>query len=207
VGSVFYDLRTMHPLRSLPTPRILLVCCLAAIGVGSTPSLAQTAVTTEAATAAERRERRWPNAGEMRERMSAALREQFQVEDDEEWRLIYERIERVWVLGGAAGAGGPMGAAMAFRAARAAGGGGEAADQARPGGGRGGLAGPASPETESLVTALYANAPEAELRSRLERLRAARKANEVKLVAAQDELRSVLNLRQEAIAVVAGLLP
>jgi hypothetical protein len=73
----------------------------------------------------------------MRERMSAALRDQFQVEDDEEWRLIYERIERVSELRRSAGAGGPRGGAMAFRAARAAGGGGEAADQADHSNGQG----------------------------------------------------------------------
>ena len=196
----------MNPLRSLLAPHFLLAGCLAGIGLGSTASLAQAPVATEAAVA-ERRERRWPNAGEMRERMSTALREQFQVADDEEWRLIYERIERVAELRRSTGAGGPMGAAMAFRAARAAGGSGENPDAAVTGGGRAAFAGRASPETESLVTALYANAPEEELRARLERLRAARKANEVKLVSAQDELRSVLNLRQEAIAVVAGLLP
>jgi hypothetical protein len=69
------------------------------------------------------------------------------------------------------------------------------------------MAGLSSPETESLAAALLANAPEAEIRSRLERLRTARRANEVKLAAAQEELLSVLNLRQEAIAVTIGLLP
>jgi hypothetical protein len=141
----------------------------------------------------------------MRERMSAALREQFQVEDDEEWRLIFERVERVSELRRAAGAGGPMGGAMAFRTARAAGAGGD--DSPGAGGRRGPMAGLSSPETESLAAALLANAPEAEIRSRLERLRTARRANEVKLAAAQEELLSVLNLRQEAIAVTIGLLP
>lgn len=185
-------------------PRRSTLLFLVGATVALTPALAQSPATTETAPAGERRERRWPNAGEIRERMSAALREQFQVEDDEEWKLIYERIERVAELRRSTGAGGPMGAAMAFRAAR---GGGTSGDAPATGGGRGGLAGLAGPETESLVTALRANAPEAEIRSRLERLRAARKANEVKLATAQEELRSVLNLRQEAIAVTIGLLP
>lgn len=187
-------------------PRRLIVILLLGATLSPTSALAQTPASTEAAPSGERRERRWPNAGEIRERMSTALREQFQVEDDEEWKLIYERIERVAELRRSTGAGGPMGAAMAFRAARGGGGGG-GGDTPGGGGGRGGLAGLAGPETESLVTALRANAPEAEIRSRLERLRTARKANEVKLAAAQDELRSVLNLRQEAIAVAIGLLP
>lgn len=200
----------MSPPRSSFRPRVLVLLSFAGVALGVSPSVAQTTVTTEAAPTGEqreRRERRWPAPGEIRERMSAALREQFQVEDDEEWRLIFERIERVSELRRATGAGGPMGAAMAFRAARGAAGAGEATGNAGPGGGRGAFAGMMSPETESLVTALQANAPETELRSRLERLRATRKANEGKLAAAQEELRSVLNLRQEAIAVVAGLLP
>lgn len=183
-------------------PRRPIVILLLGATLSLTSALAQTPASTEAAPSGERRERRWPNAGEIRERMSTALREQFQVEDDEEWKLIYERLERVAELRRSTGAGGPMGAAMAFRAARGGGG-----DTPGAGGGRGGLAGLAGPETESLVTALRANAPEAEIRSRLEQLRTARKANEVKLAAAQDELRSVLNLRQEAIAVTIGLLP
>jgi hypothetical protein len=178
---------------------------LAAAALSGTTARAQTPAATESAPGGERRERRWPNAAEMRERMSAALREQFQVEDDEEWRLIFERVERVSELRRAAGAGGPMGGAMAFRTARAAGAGGD--DSPGAGGRRGPMAGLSSPETESLAAALLANAPEAEIRSRLERLRTARRANEVKLAAAQEELLSVLNLRQEAIAVTIGLLP
>jgi hypothetical protein len=45
-----------------------------------------------------------------------------------------------------------------------------------------------------------------ELKARLAALRDARKAAEAKLAAAQDDLRQVLTVRQEAIAVVNGLL-
>jgi hypothetical protein len=43
--------------------------------------------------------------------------------------------------------------------------------------------------------------------SRLDRLREVRKQNEAKLTKAQEDLRAVLSLRQEAIAVMFGLLP
>ena len=49
--------------------------------------------------------------------------------------------------------------------------------------------------------------PEAEIKSRLDRVREARKQNEAKLSKAQEDLRAVLSIRQEAVAVVFGLLP
>jgi hypothetical protein len=44
------------------------------------------------------------------------------------------------------------------------------------------------------------------LKSRLAALRGARKEAEAKLAAAQDELKQILSVRQEAIAVLNGLL-
>jgi hypothetical protein len=134
------------------------------------------------------------NPEEMQQRMSAMLREQFDVSDDAEWKLISDRITVVTDLrrntmgggGGFAGMrGGPAGA---------------------QGGGRGGRGG-ASPEQDALRQAITDKLPEAEIKSRLERLREVRKANEEKLTKAQEELRAVLSLRQEAVAVMAGLLP
>jgi chaperonin cofactor prefoldin len=49
--------------------------------------------------------------------------------------------------------------------------------------------------------------PDAEIKSRLTRLRDSRKTNEEKLQKVQEELRAVLTVRQEAVAVMAGLLP
>jgi hypothetical protein len=132
---------------------------------------------------------------EMQQRMSTALREQFDVSDDAEWKLISDRITVVTELrrnampmgGGGFGGlrGGPAGA---------------------QGGGRGGRGG-ASPEQDALRQAITDKLPEAEIKSRLERLREVRKANEEKLTKAQDELRAILSVRQEAVAVMAGLLP
>ena len=45
------------------------------------------------------------------------------------------------------------------------------------------------------------------MKSRLERLREVRKQNEAKVAKAQEELRAVLSVRQEAVAVMFGLLP
>ena len=48
---------------------------------------------------------------------------------------------------------------------------------------------------------------DAEIKARLERVRGSRKTNEEKLTKAQEELRALLDVRQEAVAVMLGLLP
>lgn len=57
-----------------------------------------------------------------------------------------------------------------------------------------------------LQKAIDDKAPAADLKAKLAVVRAARKEKEAKLQAAQDELRSALTTRQEAIAVADGLL-
>lgn len=131
------------------------------------------------------------NPADMQARMLTALREQFAVTDDAEWNLISERVTAVFDLRRSMNAGG-------F-------------------GGRGGFAGggnrpnrpgaTVNPEQDALRAALTDNLPDAEIKARLEHLREVRKQNEAKLGKAQEELRAVLTLRQEAVAVMAGLLP
>jgi tRNA A37 methylthiotransferase MiaB len=58
-----------------------------------------------------------------------------------------------------------------------------------------------------LRAAITDKLPDAEVKSRLERLREVRKQNEAKVAKAQEELRAVLSVRQEAVAVMFGLLP
>ena len=64
----------------------------------------------------------------------------------------------------------------------------------------------ASPEVRAVQEAIDDKVSADELKARLAALRDARKAAEAKLAAAQDDLRQVLTVRQEAIAVVNGLL-
>jgi hypothetical protein len=59
----------------------------------------------------------------------------------------------------------------------------------------------------ALGEAIRDKLPDAEIKSRLDRVREVRKASEAKLAKAQDELRAVLSVRQEAVAVMFGLLP
>jgi hypothetical protein len=58
-----------------------------------------------------------------------------------------------------------------------------------------------------LRAAITEKLPDAEVKSRLDRLREVRKQNEAKVAKAQEELRAVLSVRQEAVAVMFGLLP
>jgi hypothetical protein len=128
--------------------------------------------------------------------MQERLREQFGVTDDAEWTLISERLTKLSEIrrsaGGGMGRGGPGGP-----------GGGSGGPSSR--GGRGGPSG--NPEQDSLRAAIMDKLPDAEVKSRLERLREVRKQNEAKVAKAQEELRAVLSVRQEAVAVMFGLLP
>jgi len=114
--------------------------------------------------------------------------------------------------GGPGGPGGPGGN------------GGGPGDQPPPGGNNGSNAGPpqggpgaggfgpggpdrqASPELDALNKAIQAKADTAELKAKLAQVREARKKKEADLVQAQEDLRQILSVRQEAIAVTLGLL-
>jgi hypothetical protein len=126
------------------------------------------------------------NPEDMQKRMMSALREQFGVTDDEEWKLISDRIAKVSEI--------RRNTTSGFGGLR--------------GGNRPNRQGPTgNPEQDALRQAVADKLPDAEIKARLERLREARKANEEKLGKAQEELRAVLSVRQEAVAVMTGLLP
>ena len=133
---------------------------------------------------------------EMQARLTAMQREQYGVTDDAEWQLISDRIAAVTELRRATLASAVGGMRGAFGGGGGPGGGGR---------GRGGAG--ANPEQTALQQAITDKLPDAEVKSRLERLREVRKANEEKLTKAQEELRALLTVRQEAVAVMSGLLP
>jgi hypothetical protein len=132
---------------------------------------------------------------QMRQRMMDRMREQFGVKDDTEWKLISERIEKV---SDARRETAGRGMGMMF------GGGGRGGGQG--GGGRGGFGGEPIPEQDALQKAVESNAPADEIKTKLAKYREAMKAKEAKLVKAQDELKQVLSVKQEATAVLMGLL-
>jgi hypothetical protein len=76
------------------------------------------------------------------------------------------------------------------------------------GGGQGGGAfgGQANPDADALQQALDSNAPAAQIKTLLDKYRASQKAKQAKLEEAQADLRKVLSQKQEAEAVLLGLL-
>lgn len=71
---------------------------------------------------------------------------------------------------------------------------------------RGGAFGQPSPEAEALQKAIDASAPADQIKAALEKFRAAHKASEAKLLEAQENLRKVLSVKQEAQAALLGLV-
>lgn len=146
------------------------------------------------------------NPEEMRARMLDRIRETMEVKNDDEWKLIAARISTVMDLRRETmGFGGGFG----FRGPRPPGGDNNAPAPGGDTGGRtrgGGFFGTPNPDFEALQKAIEVKAPADEIKAKLARVREARKSAEAKLDKAQDDLRAVLTVRQEAVAVVSGLL-
>lgn len=123
-------------------------------------------------------------------RMLGKLREQLAVTDDAEWDVIAERIAAVSdarrSLGGSStgGRGNSVVPDKDKRTGRSS-----------------------HPEQDALRAAVQENMPDAEIKMRLARVHDVHRQDEARLTKAQEELRSVLSVRQEAVAVMAGLLP
>jgi len=136
----------------------------------------------------------------MQQRMMDNFREQLVVTNDAEWKIIEERLSKVMrmrtesMLSSGMGMFGGMG--FGRRGANG------------PGGGFGGFPGlgQTDPDAENLQKTVEDNAPPAQIKSALAKLRDARKQKQALLSKAQDELRNVLTLRQEAVLVLAGML-
>lgn len=145
---------------------------------------------------------------QMRQRMMENFRERLGVTNDAEWKVVEERITKVnEARRGLGGGFGGMGRG-AFGRPRGGGDDGANAQAQRPnrGGGGGGFARNQLPEAEELQKALDAKASPDEIKAKLAKLREARKAKQADLAKAQDELRKVLSVRQEAAAVMLGLV-
>jgi hypothetical protein len=63
-----------------------------------------------------------------------------------------------------------------------------------------------NPELDALRAAIQAKATSAQLKAKMAQLREARKKKEADLEKAQEDLRQILSVRQEAIAMTLGLL-
>ena len=126
------------------------------------------------------------------------MREQLEVKSDDEWKVIEPRVTKVMEARRDASMGGGFG--RGGRGGPPGGGGDQGGSSRSPFGGE------PSVEAEALRKAVEAKAPAEEIKAKLAKFREAKKAKEAVLVKAQDELKKVLSLRQEATAVMSGLL-
>lgn len=134
---------------------------------------------------------------QFQQRIADILRDQLAVTNDDDWHAIEPRLSKVvqarmeTLLSGMGMAFGRMG------------GRGNAA-----GAGRRGLAAlvQPGPEAEALQRAIDNNAPTDQINAALAKYREAQKRKEADLAKAQEELRKVLSLRQEAVLVSLGVL-
>jgi len=137
----------------------------------------------------------------MRERMMENYRTRIEVKSDEDWKKIEPLVGKVADAQRDARMGAGFGGFGGGRGGRGGGGGEQAAGGNRNRGG-----GQPNPDVEALTKALEDKAPADEVKAKLAKVRESRKAKEVALEKAQEDLRKALSPRQEAGAVLAGLL-
>jgi hypothetical protein len=141
---------------------------------------------------------------QFRQRMMEQIRNDLNVTNNDEWSVIQPLVQKVMdtrrEIGGM-GMGGPGGPPP----------GGPPPDGGQGGpprgfGGRGGFGPQPSEEQKALQKAIDDKAPVAQIKEALAKYRVARSDKQARLAAAQSELRAVLTVKQEAEAVLAGLL-
>jgi hypothetical protein len=134
---------------------------------------------------------------EFQARMMENIREQLKVKDDTEWKAVEGLVQKVMDARREVGTGGGGFGRMFRRPGGDNGGGG------RRGGGFGGEP---SAEQAALDKAIDSNASKDELKSAMAKVRTAKKDKEAKLTKAQDDLKKVLTVEQEAVALAMGLV-
>jgi hypothetical protein len=128
---------------------------------------------------------------QFQQQMMDRFKDRLEVTNADEWAAVQGLIQKVMDARRATFSG------MGFGGRRGGGG---------NNGGRGGNNVTSMPEAEDLQKALDAKSSPDELKAKMAKLRDARKAKEAASIKAQDDLRKVLTVRQEATAVSMGLL-
>jgi hypothetical protein len=133
----------------------------------------------------------------MQERMMENIRDQFAIKDDTEWKAVEPLVKKVMDARRESAFNGMR---MMFRR--------PGGDNNNGGGGRrgGGFGGEPSAEEDALQKAIDSKASKEELKTKMAAVRKAKQANEAKLKAAQEELKKVLTVPQEAAALQMGLV-
>src|SRR5882724_10408752 len=142
---------------------------------------------------------------QFRQRMMDNYRERLEIKGDDEWKAIQPLIEKVMDARQEVGFGGGRGFGRGGGGGRGGGNNNDAqANGNNQGGRRGFRGGEPSPEAEELQKAIDSNASKDELKAKLTKFREARKDKEAKLAKAQEDLKKVLSVKQEAAAVLMG---
>jgi hypothetical protein len=145
------------------------------------------------------------NFEEFRQRMMDNYRERLEIKGDDEWKAIQPLIAKVTDARRDVAVGGGFG--FGRGGGRRGGGNNESqANGTNQGARRGFPGGEPSVEAEELQKAIDSNASKDELKAKLTKFREARKEKEAKLAKAQEDLKKVLSVKQEAAAVLLGLL-
>ena len=155
-------------------------------------------------------QQQWPGGGQnwqnmdpqqiqqmMQQRMMDYFRQQLAVTNDDEWGVIQERLSKVMKLRTEALMSGGAGMMAGMRRNGGNGGAGFRGFQA--------LSQP-DPTADSLRNAIDNNAPNAQVKAALDKFRDSQKQKQAELAKAQEDLRSVLTVRQEAALVLGGML-
>lgn len=143
------------------------------------------------------------NPAEFQQRMMDRIRDELEFTNDTDWSAVQPLVQKVMDAQRDVRSGQMNGMRMMFRGNR------DRNGQNNDNGRRqrfGGFMGQPSAEYTALQDAVNNNAPAAQIKDLLARYNASQKAKEDKLKAAQDNLRAVLSVRQEAEATLVGLL-
>jgi hypothetical protein len=135
---------------------------------------------------------------QMQQRMMERYKEQLEITDDAEWKVIQPLVQKVWDARMATMSG--MGRGMFGRRGGPGGGGTDTGNTQRS------TTASQNPDADALQKAIDAKASNAEMKTALTKFAASRKVKQAELEKAQDALRKVLSVRQEAIASMNGLL-
>ena len=182
------------------TQRLLILALTAAMCIPAGDLLAQGSNTTNTGSdngGSGRRNRGNFDPAQFQQRMMENIRSKLALTNDE-WAAVQPLVQKVFDARRETMAGG-------FRMGGRPGGG--EGNPSAGGENRASSAFKPSPEAEALQKVLDDKCPSAEVKNMLEKYRASRKDKEGKLAAAQEDLRKVLSVRQEAQAALLGLLP
>jgi hypothetical protein len=137
---------------------------------------------------------------QFRQRMMEQVRKNLDVTNDEEWSVVQPLIQKVMEARREAGNGGGMGMGPGGPPPGAGPGG------PPPGGGPGGFGPPRNEEQTALQKVIDEKPPVSQIKDALAKYRAAHVEKLARLEAAQADLKGVLTVRQEAAAVLMGLV-